>query len=51
MNLFDSIIQSKLLFIRVPFPTLEETILASSFGAPEIFPVPQNTTCYVPMFA
>ena len=47
MNLFDSVIQSKLLFIRMLFPTLEGKILASSFGTPEIFRAAQNTTCYV----
>ena len=26
---------------------MEKTILASSFGAPETFRAPQNTTCYV----
>lgn len=29
------------------FPTLKGKILASSFGVPEIFRAPQNTTCYV----
>lgn len=28
-------------------PTLEGKVLASSFGALEIFRVPQNTTCHV----
>ncbi len=47
MNLFDSVIQSKLLFIRMLFPTLDGKILASSFGAPKTFRAPQNTTCHV----
>lgn len=31
-------------FFILTLPTLEEKIPASSFGALEIFPVPQNTT-------
>jgi hypothetical protein len=27
--------------------TLEGNILASSFGVPKTFRVPQNTTCYI----
>lgn len=34
-------------FLQPSFPTLEGNVLASSFGAPETFRVPQNTTCYV----
>lgn len=31
-------------------PTLEGRIPTGSFGLPKTFRVPQNTTCYVPMF-